>query len=147
MSLELTLPEPPSLNVYRRRGRPSPFAEVIVPKLASCSADGPCIIYDGEKLKAGYVRAWFKGRRTVAHRLTYELIRGPIPDGLTLDHLCRQKACVNPFHLEAVTQTENRRRAARLITHCPHGHPYSGDNLRVYQGRRFCKTCGGWKAK
>lgn len=70
-------------------------------------------------------------RRWKAHRLSWELFRGPIPDDLTIDHLCRNKACFNPDHLEPVTQAENLRRGdtipARnaLKTHCPQGHPYS----------------------
>jgi hypothetical protein len=90
------------------------------------------------------------GRRThMAHRLAYELFHEPIPAGMQLDHLCRVRSCVNPAHLEPVTARENNRRAPLGIstinaakTHCPQGHPLSGDNLYMKpQGWRVCRTC------
>ena len=82
-----------------------------------------------------------KGVVLKAYRLSYELLVGPVPDGLEIDHLCRVRACLNPDHLEAVTHRENMRRAALLRTHCPSGHQYSGDNLYVNRGSRFCRRC------
>jgi hypothetical protein len=86
----------------------------------------------------------------LAHRALYELMRGPIPDGMTLDHLCRIRCCVNPDYLEAVTLQENIRRgecgkyqAAR--THCPQGHEYTPENIRLYKNRRSCKACASHK--
>ena len=90
-------------------------------------------------------------RRTVyAHRFSYEHYKGRVPDGLQIDHLCKNPKCVNPEHLEAVTPSENTRRsdAPRIaaerhlaITHCPKGHPYDLINTRYYKGKRFCKEC------
>ena len=80
-----------------------------------------------------------------AHRMAYILVHGAVPDGLELDHLCRNTLCVNPAHLEAVTHTENVRRGARgnLITHCPQGHPYTEDNTYTKPNRnsRQCREC------
>lgn len=85
-----------------------------------------------------------------AHRLAWELARGPIPPGLVVDHLCRVKRCVNPSHLEVVPQAINVRRGLRPITpnhntaktHCVRGHSFSGDNLLVkLDGTRSCRAC------
>lgn len=83
-----------------------------------------------------------------AHRVAYEALVAPIAAGLQLDHLCRVRRCVNPAHVEPVTQAENLRRGetitARAVaaTHCPQGHPYSGENLYVNpEGHRHCRQC------
>lgn len=78
----------------------------------------------------------------VFHRYAYRLWKGPIPDGLQIDHLCRNRACVNPSHLEAVTGKENQRRASLFVTHCPLGHPYNEENTYFKYGyRKICRTC------
>ena len=76
----------------------------------------------------GYGVIWVNGRREVTHRVSYELQVGPIPDSLTIDHLCFNKRCVNPAHLEPVTFQENCKRAGfkyRKVT-CTKGHPPVG---------------------
>jgi len=94
----------------------------------------------------------FSGKRTragnplpvPAHRVSYELHVGPVPDGLHLDHLCRVSRCVNPAHLEPVTLRENLLRGAlaRRQDHCPHGHPWDEANTYTYRsGARYCRTC------
>ena len=103
----------------------------------------------------------YKGTRTTAHRATYTELVGDIPKGLEIDHLCRVRGCVNPYHLEAVTHVVNIGRgvggevaAARHAakTHCKHGHSLSGDNVYRYKNRkgysvRYCKTCNREKQK
>lgn len=107
-----------------------------------------CWLWDGARLPTGYGRFWDGTRVVNAHRWAYEALFGPIPVGLVLDHLCRVTRCVRPSHLEAVTESENVRRGSgaafwRDKTHCPKGHPYAGDNLRILpgSGARVCRTC------
>jgi hypothetical protein len=77
-----------------------------------------------------------------AHRAAWILLRGPIPAGLTIDHLCRNTNCVNPDHLEPVTAAENIRRAFEIRTHCPNDHEYTEANThRMRNGRRRCRAC------
>src|SRR3990167_5306610 len=82
----------------------------------------------------GYCSVQFAGRRQTAHRVLYEILRGPIPQGLTLDHLCRNRQCVNPWHCEPVTIRVNAMRGVGISavnaqkTHCYKGHPFTVEN-------------------
>lgn len=110
----------------------------------------PCWTWTGQHNPGGYARFPIKRRQLMAHRWSYEHFVGPIPDGLTLDHLCRQPGCVNPDHLEPVTMAENTRRAPNQVTtinatktHCIHGHEFAGWNLIISptNGSRACRAC------
>lgn len=87
--------------------------------------------------------------RTYAHRWAYEQLVGPIPDGMELDHTCRNSRCVNPAHLEPVDHAENHRRRRGYRTGpynvgdtCRHGHPRTPENTRInVQGARVCRLC------
>jgi hypothetical protein len=104
-----------------------------------------CWLWTGMANANGYGmcnRAPTHGRLAAAHRVAYELLVGPIPDGLELDHLCRVRNCVNPTHLEPVTGAENRRRAGLAKTHCPQGHEYTTENTYLKPtGGRQCRAC------
>lgn len=109
---------------------------------------GECWIWRGKLNGNGYGAASFGGDNWLAHRLAYELFVGPIPDGLTIDHLCRVRACVRaPLHLEPVTLKENILRSDGACAlkarqaHCKNGHPLSGDNLRPNRRSRDCVLC------
>ena len=93
-------------------------------------------------------------KNVYAHRVSYEIYKGKIPNGLTIDHLCRVRSCVNPDHLEAVTLRENLARgetlAARNLakTHCPRGHRYDDENTHTDKnGRRHCLACNRMRQK
>jgi hypothetical protein len=92
----------------------------------------------------GVIGSGGRGGATMrTHRVAYEAHVGPIPDGLQLDHLCRNRACCNPAHLEPVTPTTNIRRGDRKTaqTHCSQGHEFTPDNTRDTARQRVCRTC------
>lgn len=91
----------------------------------------------------GYKYLSSRGRKIYAHRLIYEFYFGAIPDGYAVDHLCSNRACCCPAHLEAVTQAENSRRAGLRKTHCANGHPRTEANIYVRKdnGGKQCSAC------
>jgi len=123
---------------------PKNFLERI--KMLSTNLPEDCWIWQGGQKgggKAGKYGAVKYARRSwLAHRLAYTLLVGNIPDGLQLDHLCRNRLCFNPKHLEPVTCAENLARGERATkTHCVNGHPLFGDNLKKNIPHRACLIC------
>lgn len=120
-------------------------------KYVSPEPNSGCWLWDGPLNGYGYGRFSFEKKDYMAHRLSYELHRTQIPEGMQIDHLCRVRCCVNPDHLEIVSPGENTVRGWQAAnyerpearrSHCPKGHPYSGDNLYVSpKGFKECRTC------
>jgi len=128
----------------------------VIEKVALSEQD--CGLWLASTNQQGYGQVWIGSKRERtwrlrrAHRVTYEHFRGPIPDGLQLDHLCRTPRCVNPWHLEPVTQRENTRRgqAPTMVWHltntCKRGHSLEDAYLQN-GGQRYCRTCKRTAAK
>lgn len=115
-------------------------------KVDKQGADG-CWFWTGASVR-GYGRFQHQGSPLLAHRVAFTLLRGPIPENLPLDHLCRVRHCVNPAHLEPVTVQENTLRGigpsaqCARVTHCPQGHVYDEANTWLEKGRkRHCRAC------
>ena len=129
--------------------------EKVWPFLEKIEKTSTCWLWKLSTDKDGYGQYGFGGKMVKAHRLSYQMFKGKIPDNEEIDHLCRNRACVNPEHLESVKHAENMFRSKgirRPLIHkklCLHGHKLEGDNLKEYienvRGRivyrRRCLTC------
>lgn len=110
-----------------------------------------CWMWMGAISHDGYGRFHLRGKFMPAYRASYEIHRGPVPQELRCDHLCRNRWCVNPWHIDIVTVRENTLRGVGPAsvnakkTHCPAGHPLSGDNLHIVVDPRGifrkCRIC------
>ncbi len=138
---------------HRSPRKPLSFEERL---WANTEKTDTCWLWHGLTNKEGYGRTKNEGKSLIAHRAFYELLVGPIPEGLTLDHLCRVRNCVRPDHLEPVTSGENvlrgdgpcARNARKEF--CVRGHPLS--DAYVANGGRYCQVCGRdrmreWRAR
>lgn len=137
------------LELRPLQGRTGPIERPALDRFADLVAlrDDGCLMWVGGKTLGGYgvfaVDASHESKKAMAHRWSYEHHSGDIPPDLDLDHLCRNRACVNPEHLEPVTRQENIRRAAAIKTHCPAGHAYDEANTYIRPGtvHRTCRAC------
>lgn len=141
---------------WRRHGNPhAPSNQGLDPLdrfFSKVNVDGPCWEWIGQLGAQGYGVFSFQRKDTAAHRWIYQRLVGPVPAQLELDHLCRNRSCVNPDHLEPVTHKENVLRGSGVAamharkTHCIRNHELSGSNLRVRlkAGKyveRVCRQC------
>lgn len=109
-----------------------------------------CWFWNAHKTPKGYGQFRSGDSMIRAHKFSFELSNGPLPVGLEIDHVCRNRDCVNPFHLEAVTHEENMKRAAvftdfglrnRNKERCRNGHEFSEENTYKWRGARYCRAC------
>ena len=121
---------------------------------AKVDTTGDCWEWQAARTHDGYGVFTAPVRKKVrAHRFAYEILVGPIPAGLEIDHLCRVRHCVNPAHLEAVTRQEHWRRGESFAaqnarkTHCKHGHEFTPENTYHYRTGRECRACRALAAR
>lgn len=107
-----------------------------------------CWLWQGCLTHNGYGQIRRNNKGYLAHRYAYMQLVGEIPKGKVLDHLCRVRNCVNPSHLEPVTNRENLLRGIPgNKTHCPKGHEYTPENTAYYRNAKYCKTCNKERAR
>ena len=113
-----------------------------------------CWLWTGSRYRNGYGQTWNGERPEQAHRVIFRLLRGAIPDGTEIDHLCRVRNCVNPAHLETVPHRTNMRRSETVMgenarkTQCKRGHEFDDHNTRVTPtGARQCRKCVAMHAR
>lgn len=112
-----------------------------------------CWLFAGGKTKLGYGLVWENGKGQPIYRVVYENMVGKIPDKMVIDHLCRVPPCINPEHLEPVTQRVNTLRGTSKIaqqakqTHCKRGHEFNAKNTLVHWGKRKCRVCDNLRHK
>lgn len=111
---------------------------------------GDCNLWNGALDKDGYGSFYFRKKGRRAHRVSYYFSKGDIPDGMVVDHICKNRSCVNADHLRVITPTQNSLENSNSVgavnakkTHCPYGHPLD----RKYGRQRYCSICQAEKSK
>jgi hypothetical protein len=128
-------------------GRPKAGVTAEQRVFGQLTESGDCWEWQGYRMPAGHGRVRVDGRKVLVHRWVWEFLVCPLPEGLELDHLCRNPPCSNPLHLDPVPHRVNTLRGVgrgavnATKTHCPHGHRYDEVNTYVYRGKRYCRRC------
>lgn len=145
------MPDENEIDVYQINRRAWAFKRLpLADRLRLCSVDseGGCRTWIGWIDRDGYGWIGSQRRSVFVHRAAWELVHGDIPGGLTIDHRCRNRACINVEHLRLLTVLENaalqiRFRGPRPVkkTHCKRGHPFDEQNTYATPGRRACRAC------
>lgn len=122
---------------------PAVIAERFWRQVDTTGGSHACWPWLGHQNGHGYGRFSVASKQPVAHRYAYEAVVGEVPPGMVLDHICKTRHCVNPSHLEAVTQDENLARGSRgrYRQECQRGHTYTEESTGHDHGRRYCRIC------
>jgi hypothetical protein len=139
----------PLVTRYARGDLGARLAAVLVPGEAPPGRPdlGRCLIFTNKLTAAGYGRMKIAGRMVLLHRYLFEQRHGPVPVGMHLDHLCRNRACARTEHLQVVTPRENTMRGATIAAaylargECKNGHAFTAENTRIYRNARICRAC------
>jgi hypothetical protein len=121
---------------------PKPLIDRLMARVSPEPTTG-CWIWTGTHNSNGYGKIRVDRRMSLTHRVAYSIFVGPLLDGMDIDHTCRNRACVNPDHLEQISHRDNTVRRNAVRTTCPRGHVYD----KIDQGARRCSLCKKARAR
>jgi hypothetical protein len=123
--------------------KPTKLPTAVPDRIRSALTERPngCWSWSKAHTNPGYPSVWWEGNQRTVHNVLYQLVRGPLPEGMVLDHIvCSDKSCANPWHVEPATNVDNIVRERKELTECKHGHSLADCYIRA-NGSRKCRTC------